>query len=73
MKNDISKALENYLESFETCTKQNTVLRRELSEAIPICFAKLERYEESLARFRGLLKIKKNYKRKIRAFQNLQQ
>ena len=61
MKNDINKALENYLESFETCTKQNTVLRRELSEAIPICFAKLERYKESLARFRGLLKIKKIY------------
>jgi hypothetical protein len=56
MKNDVNKALEHYLESFETCTKQNTVMRRELSEAIPICFSKLERYDESLARFKGLLK-----------------
>ncbi len=68
LKNDIKKALEHYLESFQTCTKQNTVLRRELSEAIPICFANLERYEESLDRFKGLLMKQFFYKQTFRSF-----
>ena len=48
---DVAEALKWYQNSLSIVTINNTVLRRELAEVIPICLATLHRYDEAFLAF----------------------
>ena len=53
MCDDLQNSLKFYNLALQLVTKGNTVLRREIGELIPICLARLGRFDEAFQLFQG--------------------